>query len=146
MHLRLLKFLTIVSLSIVCIACANIKFSAQDEDSAAKQFNVANGESNIYVYRNVGVIIDTAVSIEIDGKSAGNTDHKTFILKSVSPGNHTISAHAENTDTIDLTTEPGGNYFVWLEVRTGAVTNHAHLHSVGEEKGKKGVMESRLVE
>ena len=146
MHLRLLKFLPIVTLSIVCIACASIKSAAPEEDSAAKQFNVASGKSNIYVYRNVDLILDTAVSIEIDGKSAGNTGHKTFILKSVSPGNHTITARAENTDTIDLTTAAGRNYFVWLEVRTGAITNHAHLHSVSEEKGKTGVMEGRLVE
>lgn len=146
MHLRLLQFSTIVAISIACIACASIKFAAPDADSAAKLFNVPNGKSNIYVYRNVNVIIDTAVSIEIDGNPAGNTGHKTFILKSVSPGNHTITANAENTDTIDLNTEPGESYFVWLEVRTGAATNHAHLHSVSEEKGKKGVMESRLVE
>ncbi len=146
MLLRLLHFLTIVALSTTCIACANVKFAAPNEDSKAKQFNVTSGQSNIYVFRNENLILNTGISVEIDGEHAGNTDQKTFILKSVSAGHHTITAQAENTDTIDLTTEVGKNYFVWLEVRIGAVTNHAHLHSVSEEKGKKGVKECKLVE
>ena len=145
MLLRLNRLLTIVALSIFCIACANVKFAAPDEDFAAKQFNVTSGQSNIYVYRNENIIVNTGISVEIDGKLAGNTGQKTFILKSVPAGHHTITARGENTDTIELTTEAGESYFVWLEVRVGVVTNHAHLHSVSEEKGKKGVMECKLV-
>ncbi len=146
MAVKLSRFFAILALSIFCMACGAVKLAAPDRDSAAKQFNVADGYSNIYIYRNEDVFINTEISVDIDGRHAGNTDHKTFILKSITPGKHTIIAHAENTDEIELITVAGKNHFIWLEARIGVVINRAHLHSVNEKNGRAGVMECRLVE
>ena len=145
MRSGLLQLLAIATIAMACTACAGVKLAEADADLEAKKFATTPGMSNVYVYRNSSLLIDTTVSVEVDGEPVGHTGHRTFLLESLPPGDHLITAKGENSHTIDLTTAPGKNYFVWLEVKLGAVTNHAHLHLVSEEKGKKGVMESRLV-
>ena len=86
------------------------------------------------------------LSYQINGKHAGDTNHQTFILKSVAPGKHSITAFAENTETIEITTVADNNYFIWLEVKMGVVTNHAHFHLVDEAQGKTGVRDCKLIE
>ena len=145
MKLRFPRLIFIICLSVVFVACASVNLADPNDDSAAKTFSVADGKSNIYIYRDEDVVLNTDVSIEIDEKQMGSTGPQTFILATVSPGRHTIIARGENTETLEITTEAGENYFVWLEIRLGAFTNHGHLHLVSMDEGKKGVMESRLV-
>lgn len=145
MFLRPLQFILITVFIMTCTACGSVQYMAPEQDSEAKQFKVADGKSNIYIYRYENVVFNTDISVDIDGQHAGVTNHKTYILQSVDPGKHTITAHAENIDELELTTEAGRNYFIWLEVNLGAVTNRAHLHSVSSQIGKAGVNECRLV-
>ena len=145
MKFRYPKILILVLYSSLCFSCASVDLAAPDEDSAAKTFNVTDGKSNIYIFRNEDVILNTDVSIEIDGRPIGSTGAKTFILATVSPGRHRIVSRGENTEQLEVETAAGRNYFVWLEIRIGVVTNHGHLHLVDEEAGRKGVMESRLI-
>ena len=146
MPLRLLKFVSAVILVVSCVACASARLAKPEQDVAAKQFQVPAGESNIYIYRNENIVFNNEISVDINGKHAGNTNQKTFIFKSVAPGKHSITAFAENTEFIEITTIADKNYFIWLEVRLGAVTNHAHFHLVGEAQGKSGVMDCKLIE
>jgi hypothetical protein len=145
MRLNPFRFLLVIVFTLSCVACATAQHATPDEDSAAKRFNVTNGKSNIYIYRNENLGLNTEISVDIDDKHAGNTLQETFILQTVDPGKHKITAHAENTSEIELITEAGKTYFVWLEVELGVVVNRGHLHSVSEEKGKAGVLECRLV-
>ncbi len=145
MRPRFSRLLIVIALSLVSISCASVNLAEPVEDSTAKSFNVTAGKSNIYIFRNEDVILNTGVSIEVDGTPMGNTGAKTYILATVSPGQHIIIASGENTEQLELETVAGRNYFVWLEIRIGAVTNHGHLHVVNEQEGKKGVMESKLI-
>ena len=146
MPVRLFKFIAWVVLVVSCTACATARLAEPELDLAAKQFQVSAGASNIYIYRNEDIVFNNEIPVDIDGKPAGDTNQGTFILKSVAPGKHSITALAENTETIELTTVADNNYFIWLEVRIGAVTNHAHFHLVDEAQGKSGVMECKLIE
>ena len=146
MKLRFPQLLTVIIISFACFACASVNLAEPDEDSAAKSFAVADGESNIYIFRSEDVILNKGVSIKVDGRPMGNTGPRTFILATVSPGKHTITATGENTEQLEVETVPGENYFVWLEIRLGAFTNHGHLHLMNEDEGKKGVMASKLIE
>jgi len=116
MHLIPFRFLLVIVFILSCAACASAQHATPYDDSAAKQFNVTNGKSNIYIYRNENLGLNTEISIDIDGKHAGNTLQETFILQSIDPGEHKITAHAENTSEIELVTEAGKIYFVWLDV------------------------------
>ena len=129
-----------------CVACATARLATSEQDVAAKQFLLPSGESNIYIYRNENIVFNNEIPVEINGKHAGDTNHQTFILKSVAPGEHSITAFAENTETIEITTVADNNYFIWLEVKMGVVTNHAHFHLVDEAQGKTGVRDCKLIE
>ena len=139
------RLFAVLSSVLVLVSCAGVQFADQADDAQAKQFQVAAGKSNIYVYRNQDVGINTSISVSVNEAHVGNTDKGTFILETVSPGNHTIKAEGENVDELQIVTTAGRNYFVWLEVRLGVVTNRAHLQLVDESQGKTGVRESRLV-
>ena len=146
MPLRLFKFFAWVILVVSCAACATARLAKPELDMAAKQFEVPVGKSNIYIYRNEDIVFNNEIPVDIDGEPAGKTNQGTFILKSVAPGKHSITAQAENTETIEITTAADKNYFIWLEVRIGVVTNHAHFHLVDKAQGKSGVMECKLIE
>lgn len=122
-----------------------MQLASQQSDASAKSFVVEKGKSNIYIYRNETENFNTTMSVDIDGKHVGDTEHRTFIVQTVNPGKHVITAHAENTSEIELATEANTNHFVWLEVSLGIVIPRAELHSVSEEKGQAGVKESNLV-
>jgi len=146
MPIILYRLFPIIVIAFSLGACASARLATPEEDTVAKQFNVKNGTSNIYIYRNEGAIVSTGISVSIDDKPASDIDNDTYIFQSVSPGKRTITAHAENTETMELVTEAGKNYFIWLETRIGVITNHAHFHSVSAEKGKAGVKACKLVE
>ena len=145
MKLCIHHIIVVFVLSAICSACASVNLADPNDDLAAKTFSVADGKSNIYTYRNEDVILNTDVSIEVDGKKMGSTGPRTYILATVSPGKHTVVASGENTEKLEVTTEAGKNYFVWLEIRFGVVTNRGHLHLVPKEEGEKGVLDSKLV-
>ena len=146
MSIKPLRLFSIIVVAISLAACASAKLATPEQDAAAKQFSPETGKSNIYIYRNAGTPISTQISISIDGKQAGNLDTDTYIIHSVPPGRHIVTAHAENRDTTELITKEGKDYFIWLEARLGVLTNHAHFHPVSEEQGKAGVSACKLVE
>ena len=142
------KILVILSVSIfsaIITACTSVQLADKESDASAKSFAVEKGMSHIYIYRNETENFNTTMSVDIDGSHVGDTEHRTYIAKTVSPGKHVITAHAENTSEIELTTEADKNYFVWLEVTIGAVIPRAELQNVSKEKGHAGVNESNLV-
>jgi len=140
--LLLLSFLLITS---TMTACTSVPLADHEQDVKAKLFTVEKGKSNIYIYRNEIENFNTTMSVDIDGKHVGDTEQRTFIVKTVTPGKHVITAHAENTSEIELTTEADKNHFVWLEVYVGAFVPRAELHNVSKDKGQVGVKESNLV-
>ena len=145
MIIKFLRFLPFVLLATVITSCASVPRADHELDSQAKSFNVEKGMSNIYIYRNETDNFNTTMSVELDGQHAGDTEQRTFIVKSVTPGKHVITAHGENTSEIEITTEEDKNHFVWLEITVGAVIPRAKLHSVSKDKGMSGVKESDLV-
>ena len=142
---RLGRLFFVAVVTYLLTSCANIRYADVEGDELAKQFSTITEKANIYIYRNQDVGINTNISVSVDGVPVGNTDRETFILTTVAPGEHTISAKAENVDELRIVTSAASNYFVWLEVRLGVVTNRAHLHLVDEDEGRRGVTESSLV-
>ena len=76
------------------------------------------------------------MSVDIDGSHVGDTEHRTYVVQTVNPGKHVITAHAENTSEIELTNEADKNYFVWLEVSIGVVIPRAELLMLVKKKQK----------
>jgi uncharacterized protein YceK len=131
--------------SLVFSGCASVPMESNVEDEAAKTFEVVEGRSNIYIYRNENLGGAIKMPVLLDDKIAGDTAPKTFILKTVEPGEHVVVSKTENDASLAFTTEAGKNYFVWQEVKMGLWTARSKLHLVDEATGRDGVNECKLV-
>ncbi len=99
--------------------------------------------SGIYVYRNEIFGAFVKMEVKIDSSVLGQTSAKTYVYQEVAPGKHVITSTAENTDTIEIETQPGTVSYVWQEVKLGFGSAKSKLSLVDAETGKKGVEESK---
>ena len=127
-------------------ACAPVEYADPNAVQSAETFSVSQDESRIYVYRDDNVVLNTRISVSIDGELVGVTGNKTYVVATVPPGEHAIVAKGENTSELVVETVGGQILFVELGVGLGAFTNRAHLFQVEAEAGRAAVMQTRLVE
>ncbi|RDH86105.1 MAG: hypothetical protein DIZ80_01145 [endosymbiont of Galathealinum brachiosum] len=146
MKLVNLYILLIVAVFMQLSACGTTHYSKPDQDAQAKLFNKDPLKSGIYIYRPKVLNFNTEMAVEIDGKHAGNTEDATFIYQSLEPGEHVFAAHGEGTVEIKISTKPGENYYVKLDVRPGLIIPTPFLKQVDKKTGQSGVNECRLVE
>lgn len=139
--IRLLSFLfaSVFLLS----GCASVPMAGLAQDAAAKTYQVKQGKSNIYVYRNENMGGAIKLTLLLDGKLVGDTAPKTYHLLEVDPGRHSLLSKAENDSVIDLVTDAGSNYFVWQEVKMGMWQPRSLLQQVDEATGKAAVEECK---
>lgn len=135
----------IITGSLFVGGCASVPMASAELDAQAKSFSVDAAKSNIYIYRNETMGAAVKMPVAIDGKMAGDTAAKTYLLQSVEPGEHSIISKTENDATLKLTTAPGKNYFIWQEVKMGMWAARSQLHEVDETTGKNAVSECKLV-
>ena len=128
------------------VGCATVPMGDTKQDAALKNFQMKPDVAGLYIYRNESFGGAVRMDIEVDGKPIGQTAAKTYLYKEVAPGKHTVTSKSENTDTLSLETVAGKLYYIWQEVKMGFLYARTKLHLVGEEEGKKGVLETQLGE
>jgi len=139
--------LLIALLAAMLGACASVPLGDESRDEQLKTFPaVSQDKAGLYIYRNESMGASVKMEVDIDGQQVGTTARKTYLYKEVTPGKHTITSHAENTDTLEVDLQPGTLAYVWQEVKMGILFARSKLHLVPEEQGKAGVLESTLVE
>lgn len=116
------------------------------QDTALKNFEAPANTAGVYIYRNESIASAVKMEVEIDGKPIGQTAAKTYLYKELSPGKHTISSKAENTDSLEIDSKVGTLSYIWQEVTMGFMFARTKLHLVGDAEGQKGVLESKLAE
>lgn len=130
----------------VLSGCASVAMVDPQRDAAAKTFVAPADKAGLYVYRNELIGSAVKMDVAIDGKDVGQTVAKTYLYKEVAPGKHVITSSAEDTAILEVDTRPGALYYVWQEVKMGILFARSKLHLVGEEEGRKGVLETRMIE
>src|SRR5688572_11398680 len=113
-------------------------------DAEIKSFTPKPDVAGLFIYRNESFGGAIRMDVEIDGKPIGQSAAKTYFYKEVTAGKHTVTSKSENTDTIEVDTVAGKLYYIWQEVKMGLLYARTKLTLVGEEEGKKGVLESQL--
>jgi Protein of unknown function (DUF2846) len=126
--------------------CASVPLADRDANRAAKTFATRSGLANIYIYRNESIGKAIAMPVLLDGVVIGETAKKTFILKQVHPGRHTLISRTETDSRLDVVAVAGQNYFVWQEVKLGTMKANSKLQLVDEAVGKKAVKKCDLIE
>jgi hypothetical protein len=141
------RLFSVFALACVVLAsgCASVNMAPPEADSAAKSYAVKPGMGNIYVYRNEILGAALTLPVELDGKAVGATASKTYLLLPVAPGKHSLGSKGETGSTLAVDVAAGRNYFVWQEVKMGALSGGSALHLVDEAKGKAGVAECKLI-
>ena len=130
----------------VLSGCASVAMVDPLRDAAAKTFVAPADKAGLYIYRNESMGAAVKMDVAIDGQAVGQTAANTYLYKEVAPGKRVITSSAENTATLEVDARPGALYYVWQEVKMGVLYARSKLHLVGEEEGKKGVLETRMAE
>lgn len=126
--------------------CGTLKMADNNLDTARKTFTVPTDKAGLYVYRNEHMGGAMMMKVSINGKEVGRTGAMTYLYQELTPGRHKLTSHAENEDSLELDAKPGTLIYVWQEVKMGLFSARSKLHLAAEEQGRKGVLESRLVQ
>ena len=141
-----MKKIALVLVAMSLVGCASVPMGDAKQDQALKTFSIAPDKSGVYIYRNEIMGAAISMTVDVDGKEIGKTGANTYLYKEVAPGKHTITSRAENTDSIVIDAKLGKLSYIWQEVKMGFGSARSKLHIVDDEKGKKGVLESKLAE
>ena len=125
--------------------CASVPMAPPAADQEAKQFQVAQNQAKIYVYRNETLGAALKMPLTLNGKAVGDTGPKTYYVFDVAPGKYTLTSQGdESTVTVDAVA--GNIYYVWQEVKMGLMSGGSKLQVVDATKGQAGVKESKLAQ
>jgi len=139
-----IKLLFVLSFSILT-GCAGINKAPEALDAKAKEFKVDPSTSQVYVYRNEYFGGAFSMPVTVDGKLAGETGPKSYFKFNLPAGEHVFTSQ-DDTSVFKLVTQLGKLYFIWQEVKMGFLGANSKLQRVSDSDGKKGVMESSLIE
>lgn len=145
--MRILK--TLLVFGAVCTlalttGCASVQKASPAEDIAAKTFKSNPDYSRVYIYRNEALGAALSMPVTVDGKLAGNTGPKSFFKFDLPAGKHVFTSQG-NKSTLNLTTENGKIYYIWQEVKMGAMSGGSELQVVDQNVGQKGVKQCVLI-
>lgn len=140
------RILVCIAIVVGCTGCATVPMGDVKRDQELKAFTVPPDKSGIYIYRNESMGGAVKMDVEVDGTPIGQTAAKTYLYKEVTPGKHTVTSKSENTHSIEIETVSGKLYYIWQEVKIGILYARTKLHLVADDKGQKGVSETKLAE
>lgn len=125
--------------------CASVPMAPSNEDEKAKEFQPSPGKAALYIYRNENFGAAIPMTVDVNGRTLGQTAAKTYFKLDLTPGQYTVNSHGENVSTISIDTLSGKNLFLWQEIKMGAFMPRSQLKQVDETSGRAGVMESKLI-
>lgn len=138
----------LISMSLLTLAsCASIPKASIEETDKAKQFQPIADKSVVYVYRNEMLGGAVRMDVVFDNIFLGDMRGESFMRVVAKPGNHIISSRAENTSQINVKTEKGKIYYVWLEAKMGLMYAGSALHQIDDaESAQKAIRGCDLVQ
>jgi hypothetical protein len=126
-------------------ACASVPMAPPEMDMKAKNMSAPKDKALVYLYRNESMGGAVKMTVNVDGRFAGQTASKTYFMWLLTPGKHEFASITENTSTLNLDAKAGETYYIWQEVKMGAWAARSNLQLVDKAKGKNGVEESKLI-
>ena len=145
MFRKLLAAVVLVGV-LVMSGCVSVPIASKSADVQAKQFAPTSDKATVYIYRNESFGSAIKMPLLIDNVAVGDTASKTYVVKQLAPGPHTITSKTEKDSTVTIDMLAGQIYYIWQEVKMGVFAARSELHVVDEQKGRAGVQESTLIE
>lgn len=127
--------------------CSLVPLADNTRDAELKTFPVVPDAASLYIYRDDPAGALVRVDVKLNGELLGKTATLTYLHRTLAPGKHTIESVSENNAKLEVEAKAGQLIFVRQELTIGLVPMFpgTKLLLMGEEDGKKGVLESRLV-
>ncbi|HSW11215.1 MAG TPA: DUF2846 domain-containing protein, partial [Solimonas sp.] len=94
------------ALAIQLSACASVQLADASEDSKAKEFAAPADASQLYIYRDEYMGGAIKMDVFVDDQVLGQTGPCTYLVKTVTPGEHTVMGKAENASTVSIFAKP----------------------------------------
>lgn len=127
-------------------ACASVPLADVSLDAKAKEFATSPEASQLYIYRDEHFGGAIKMSVFLDNQSIGQTGPCTYLMKSITPGEHTVMGKAENESSVSIFAQPGTNYFVRQEVKLGVISARNKLATVEPDAAKAAISQCKLVQ
>jgi hypothetical protein len=144
MKRNLLQKFSVVLAVVLMTACASVKKAPEQDDAEAKLFKASPNVSHVYLYRNETLGAALSMPVTVDGKLAGTTGAKSYFKFNLPAGKHQFTSQGDKS-VLNLSTQNGEIYYVWQEVKMGAMSGGSKLQVVDKAKGQKGVLQSKLI-
>jgi Protein of unknown function (DUF2846) len=132
----------------LCVSgCSLVPLADNTRDAELKTFPVVPDAASLYIYRDDPAGALVRVDVKLNGELLGKTATLTYLHRTLAPGKHTIESVSENNAKLEVEAKAGQLIFVRQELTIGLVPMFpgTKLLLMGEEDGKKGVLESKLV-
>jgi len=128
--------------AILLLACA---VSAQAADPSAgtaaetqaRLFQPVPDKAVIYLLRDRGDLFRFEIRVLLDGRDMGSTSPNSYFRWEVPPGNHVIVSDTDPPAVLELSTQPGGLYYVWQDINVGRLRAESRLEQVNAYTAKQ---------
>lgn len=142
-----MKKMIVVILAVASLSgCASVQMASIESDTQSKQFNVAQGKSSVYIYRDESFGSAIKIPISVNDKIIGQTAPHVFFNIALEPGQNKISCFGESTGNLLLSTKADQIYFVRQEMKMGMWTAGCAIYEVPAEEGKKSISECNMAQ
>lgn len=142
--MKFLKSSVALLMVIFLVGCASVQMASLENDLKAKSFEPVEEKASVYIYRNENFGGAIPMTLNVNGRTIGQTAAKTYFRLNLRPGLYNVESIAENVSTVTLQADAGKNYFIWQEVKMGLWMARSQLSHVDEATGRTGVQESKL--
>lgn len=141
------KSFAAIVLALGVSGCSLVPLADNTRDAELKTFPVVPDAASLYIYRDDPAGALVRVDVKLNGELLGKTATLTYLHRTLAPGKHTIESVSENNAKLEVEAKAGQLIFVRQELTIGLVPMFpgTKLLLMGEEDGKKGVLESKLV-
>jgi hypothetical protein len=141
-----MKLQHLIGCTVLLAGCATVPLGTEGQKQAAVSFTPPRGMANIYIIRReayAGAAILATASV--DTQMAGGLQTGSFILKTVSPGPHTVTVFSnENQSTVPFTAQAGHNYFFDVKSELGWASARFGIHPMPETQAKEAVQRCKI--
>ena len=145
-----MKFIRLLPIALIVFflaSCASTSKAPESINNEAKTFAAPSDRGTVYLYRTGRVVGATGqLNVKINGNDAGGTGPGTFFKWDLKPGTYTFfSSTGEASAVVQLEVKAGEIYFIRQDARMGLDTGRVSMKEVGDSKGKKEVMNCKLL-
>jgi hypothetical protein len=120
-----------------CAAGAQAADGGIPAETQARLFQPVPDKAVIYLLRDRGDLWRFDIRVLLDGRDMGATSPNSYFRWEVPPGPHVIVSDTNPPAVLELSTQPGGLYYVWQDINVGFLRAESRLEEVNAYTAKQ---------